>query len=106
MERRAPRVITSVLGGQHAADGATPTARHIYYLGAARDPDGRGLIVNLMGGNDPSIGITFEAKNFDDAHRRAIEISSSMAEAAGYLDEGVAVVLMETPSIKHISLGD
>ena len=81
--------------------GGVPEIRAVFLLRAARDPaSDRLLVVSYT-----HSGLAFEAEDFADAMRRAVQIVPDFAIAAGLDTEGIAIVLDEYPSIDDLDLG-
>src|SRR3954468_15410029 len=90
-----PQRRARIIGTARDRNG-NPIAAWEYRLGCARDGDD--MIVRLIE-EVPSVEITFEAHNFEDAFERAIDISYDMAELTGHLEDGVLVSLTECESL-------
>lgn len=100
----AHRQLASIVGGRTTPDGRV-VASHRYRLGMAPAPDSDVYIVRLIGTLD-KVAITFEARDFEHAFRRALEISQDMAEVAGHLSDGVVVSVEECDSIRDLGISE
>jgi hypothetical protein len=83
-----------------AFHGEVPEVRSVFLLRAARDPESGGLLVTSY----THAGLAFEAEDFADAMRRAVEIVPDFAVAAGLGADGIAIVLDEYPSLDDLDL--
>jgi len=81
--------------------GDVPEIRTVFLLRTARDPETGGYLV----GSYTHAGLVFEARDFDDAMRRAIDIVPDFAAAAGLPTDGIAIVLDEYPSVDNLGFG-
>jgi hypothetical protein len=95
-----PVRLAAIIGGRSGPHG-TRIATREYRLGCAYDGDI--LIVTLIQ-ETPGIAITFEAKSFDRAFERALEIGEEMADLAGHLPDGVLVSLVACGSLTEIGI--
>jgi hypothetical protein len=78
-----------------------PEVRTVVLLRTAKDPEtGRYLVTSYT-----HAGLAFEADDFDDALRRAVEIVPDFARASGLSGEGIAIVLDEYKALDAIALG-
>lgn len=75
------RQLASIVGGTRTSDGRV-VARHRYRLGTAPAPDGAGYIVTMIGKLD-GIAMTFEARDFENAFERAIDIRARHGGSRG-----------------------
>jgi hypothetical protein len=80
--------------------GGVPEIRAVFLLRAARDPESNRLLVTSY----THSGLAFEAEDFADAMRRAVQIVPDFAIAAGLGTDGIAIVLDEYPSINDLDL--
>src|SRR4029077_4802037 len=80
--------------------GGGPEIRAVFLLRAARDPESNRLLVTSY----THSGLAFEAEDFADAMRRAVQIVPDFAIAAGLGADGIAIVLDEYPSINDLDL--
>ena len=84
-----------------AFHGDVPEISAVFLLRAAPDPESDRLLVTSY----THAGLAFEAKDFEDAMRRAVQIIPDFAIAGGLGAEGIAIVLDEYPSIEDLDLG-
>lgn len=95
-----PKQRARIIGTAHDSNG-NAIASHEYRLGCAWDGDE--MIVRLIE-DVPGIGITFEARDFEAAFERAMDIAYDMAELAGHLSDGVLVSLTECENLADLGL--
>lgn len=80
--------------------GSVPEIRSVFLLRAAHDPETDRFLVTSY----THSGLAFEAQDFADAMRRAVQIVPDFAIASGLDGEGIAIVLDEYPSIDDLDL--
>src|SRR2546430_7701923 len=80
--------------------GSVPEICAVFLLRAAHDPESDRFLVTSY----THSGLAFEAEDFADAVRRAVQIVPDFAIVSGLGAEGIAIVLDEYPSIDDLDL--